>query len=529
MSAAHVPSPRATPVPQDPWRELVVIKRLEVGPPVVERRRVTTRYRVTLADRTEEIALMYRFGEDVFDPATSVDRNLAAMLTAQVALNYGLFAEEIAFAGVFDETDRRFLRDMAENTAREITVKKLLQHNPFLRGAAVNLPPVKRERYCHARLEFMPNPAGAAPTDSAPVQPWGRASAHAILSSGGKDSLLTLGILRELGCETFPIFVNESGRHWLTALNAYRHLQATHPGTKRVWTNADRVFNWFVRLFPFVRRDFQDVRADEYPIRLWTVAVFLFGALPLLKKHGVGRLSIGDEYDTSRRAKHEGIPHYDGLYDQSRYFDVALTTYFARKGWGVEQFSLLRPLSELLVQGTLAGRYPDLFRHQTSCHAAHVHDGRVHPCGRCEKCRRIVGMLLALGHEPAGCGYSREQVDRCLAMIATRGVDQEGEAVEHLAFLLQKKGLLPLNATGMPQPRERPEIMQLRLDRDRSPTDTVPADLRNAVYGILLQHAGGAVRLTESGWVPDDPLSQEGVREGLERVATDAEREAFHD
>jgi hypothetical protein len=84
------------------------------------------------------------------------------------------------------------------------------------------------------------------------------------------------------------------------------------------------------------------------------VAVFLFGVLPLLRRRGVARVAIGDEYDTTRRERFEGIPHYDGLYDQSRFFDEALTRFFERKGWGVQQFSLLRPLSELLVERTLA-------------------------------------------------------------------------------------------------------------------------------------------------------------------------------
>ncbi|MFH1350798.1 MAG: creatininase family protein [Pseudomonadota bacterium] len=43
--------------------------------------------------------------------------------------------------------------------------------------------------------------------------------------------------------------------------------------------------------------------------------------------------------DTTRRLSLQGITHYDGLYDQSRYFDNALTRYFHRKGWGISQFS----------------------------------------------------------------------------------------------------------------------------------------------------------------------------------------------
>ena len=139
------------------------------------------------------------------------------------------------------------------------------------------------------------------------------------------------------------------------------------------------------------------MRADIYPIRLWTVAVFLFGALPLMRKRGIDRLVIGDEFDTSTRVRHKGITHYDGLYDQSRWFDNAMSRYFRRKSWGVAQFSLLRPLSELLIEKILVERYPELLRLQLSCHAAHADGDEVLPCGRCEKCRRIAGMLLAFG------------------------------------------------------------------------------------------------------------------------------------
>ena len=111
---------------------------------------------------------------------------------------------------------------------------------------------------------------------------------------------------------------------------------------------------------PFVRPDYARVRSDEYPIRLWTVAVFLFGALPVLRRRGIGRIVIGDEYDTTVRAHHRGIPHHAGLYDQSRYFDNALSRLYRRKNWPLTQFSILRPLSEMLIETVLARRYPHL-------------------------------------------------------------------------------------------------------------------------------------------------------------------------
>ena len=146
-----------------------------------------------------------------------------------------------------------------------------------------------------------------------------------------------------------------------------------------------------------------------------------------LRKRGVGRLLIGDEYDTTERKNFKGITHYDGLYDQSRYFDDNMTRYFMRKGWAVTQFSVLRPLSEMLIETILAKRYKELIKHQVSCHAAHKEkDGeRIKPCGKCEKCKRIIGMLTAINVDPKVCGYTeyadcRRLKISCKYLIASR-------------------------------------------------------------------------------------------------------------
>jgi len=494
------------------WNCLHVAERLEVGPVHLEPNRLVAPYTLVRKRKVARTELIYRYEEEVFDAADPGAQDLARMMAAQIALNYGLFCDEIVFHGDYDAADRDFLEKMIENTSREIAVKKFLQPNPFLRGPAAKLPVIRPPRWTHATLRFTGTERsngtrrkGSAAVRATPVDTGWQTQREsvAVLSSGGKDSLLSFGLLREIGHDVHAIFINESGNHWLTARNAYRHLQEHHPGTARVWTNSDRVFSWFLRQFPFIRPDFHSVRADEYPIRLWTVAVFLFGAMPLLRKRGIGRLVIGDEYDTTRRAVHQGIPHYDGLYDQSRFFDRELSRYFQRKGYGVRQFSLLRPLSELLVQKTLARRYPDLFVHQVSCHAAHSEDGRVLPCGKCEKCRRIVGMLVASNVDPALCGYTPAQVDHCLRALARVGVHQEADCAAHVLSILRQKGLLPEGDTPV-RPRSHPEVTQLRLDPERSPLEDIPEDLRERLLRIYLAHANGVVRREGRAWVRCD-------------------------
>lgn len=235
-----------------------------------------------------------------------------------------------------------------------------------------------------------------------------------VLVVEGQESLLSLALLREAGREAHPVFINESGAHWLTALNSYRHLLGEDTGTARVWT----------------------------------VAVFSFGALPVHRLRGLGNLVIGDEHDTTRRSRLDGILHYDGLFDQSRYFDLASSRYFQRKGWGVTQRSLVRPLSELLVQRVLALRYPRLQEQQTSCHSARMRGRRAVPGGRCEKCSRVVGMLLATGADPRRCGYTAQQVDRCLRELTRTALRQEEETARRTLHLLRRRGPIPQAGAG---------------------------------------------------------------------------------
>ncbi len=500
----------------DPLNMLAVIPRLEVGPVQLERRRLIAPYKVTQDGQADSIDLICRYEEDVFIPGDQVSVNLANMVSVHVALNYGLFCDEMVLHGSFDRHDRGFIEDMAQNTAREIFVKKFLGSNPFLRGRVAQLPPVKRDNYLRARIHFSGEPSVPERLSSKDTQKPGdwdvSPSRHAVLSSGGKDSLLSFGLLREIGCEVHPIFINESGRHWFTALNAYRYFTANVPRTARVWTNADRVFNWMLRHLPFVRRDFVRLRSDEYPIRLWTVAVFIFAALPILKKRGVGRLLIGDEFDTTHKSSYRGITHYSGLYDQSRFFDNVLTRYFHRKGWGINQFSILSSLSELLIEKILVERYSKLQIHQVSCHATHKEGDRIRPCGRCEKCRRIVGMLMALGADPTNCGYTQEQIELCLKSLEDKGVHQETEGAEHLAFLLKQRGLISKPFIGAAPSRQRPEIMKMRVDPKRSPIDGIPVNLRERLYRIYLGHGEGAVKRDGRKWIEFDPLTDPALK-----------------
>ena len=478
-------------------QKLKVIDRMEIGPVYLEKNRLRSKYKIIQGKNEDSTTLEYRYEEKVFLPDELESINLANMIGAQVAINYGLFCKEIVFHGYFDVLDQTFILNMAANTAQEIYVKKFLEYNPFLKETVSGLSPVKLDNYLQASINFTEN---YQQTNSH----WKvDNSSYCILSSGGKDSLLSYSLLKELGYETHPIFVNESGRHWFTALNAYRYFKNQYNETARVWTNSDRIFAWMLRHLPFIKTNFSQIRSDEYPIRLWTVAVFLFGVLPILRKRGIRHLIIGDEFDTTRYVNFKGIPHYDGLFDQSRYFDNDMTRFFIQKDWNIRQFSILRPLSEMLIQKILATRYHDHLKQQMSCHAAHIQGDRVYPCGYCEKCRRIVGMLKAIDIDPSNCGYNDQQVTNCLNAISEKGVYQEQEGAKHLIYLLTQKHLI----NNLINVKSYNEIMKLRIDAEASPIHDIPEKLREPLYKIFLEYAEGALKKEKMDWIEFDIFS----------------------
>ena len=165
---------------------LLVIDKFEIGPVKLEKKRFLSPYKITQNGEEHSIDLIYRYEEEVFDPKGQGSKNLADMVAVQVALNYGLFCKEIVFHGSFDKYDQQFIKDMMENTSREIYVKKFLEPNPFLQGAAASLAITKLDHYTQAIINF--NSEQKSRTEKSNHWEIDR-KIHAILSSGGKDCL----------------------------------------------------------------------------------------------------------------------------------------------------------------------------------------------------------------------------------------------------------------------------------------------------------------------------------------------------
>lgn len=476
-----------------------VLKKLSVKNIHIEPRKVKATYCVEkISGETTSFELIYSYEHPYFNKKLSDDINLASMMLAQVALNYGLFFETIEFDGLFDKHDQQFIKDMMENTSREILTNKLLIDNEFLKSPFNNLQPEKKDKYTQANIFFIntqfENSKLAREESETDL------NKYTILSSGGKDSLLTYGIIKEIG-EPYPVFINEAGRHWFTAVNSHRYYKANEANTEKPWCNSDRLFNWMLKQLPFIKENYATIRSDMYPIRLWTVAVFLFGVLPIARKKAIGNILIGDEFDTTVKGNKDGISHYNALYDQSKYFDNAMTRYYKSKGWNMYQYSLLRSMSELLIMKVLIKRYPQLQEQQVSCHAAHEVNGRMYPCGKCEKCRRIIGMIKVLDENPEKCGYNQEQINNCLRALETKSVKQIGSDAAHLYHMLIEKNLIERNEFTLKLSKKHSEIVKLRFDPERSNLEDMPMHIRKPLFKILESYSDGAVKRENKQWI----------------------------
>ncbi len=105
------------------------------------------------------------------------------------------------------------------------------------------------------------------------------------------------------------------------------------------------------------------------------------------------------------------------------------------------------------------------------------------------------------------CGYSKEQIARCLKALTVKSIHQEKEGVEHLAYLLRRKEAIKKSFIGTVEAHERPEIMKLRFDSERSLVEEIPMALREPLYGLYLHHVEGSVMRRGRAWIAFDLMN----------------------
>ena len=476
--------------------------RIIVGPAEVKGRRASVKYTLEFDGLRKEYELVNVYPEDVDQKVLSAFFNVAGIVPA---INYTLFSDEIKLDLELDQVDLKFFEDMSRVTARDIFVNRIVNRTGLIREEYLPNPedirPEDAEPKAHVSAEKITS------SDIGPVQLDEKSCG--VMSSGGKESLFTYGLLREMGCNVYSFFLNESGRHWWTALTAYRELARRDPNTRKVWSNIDRLFAFIEKNMKIVVPNYWRKNREIYPVRLFWYANYILSFIPIALKHGVGNIVMGNEFDdpSGLTFEYKGIRHYYATFDQSLDFDNYMTGYFKAKGLDIKQWSPLRPLTPISMLKIFKDRYPDLIPLITSCHSTHIENGVVKPCGTCFKCNGVQLMLLAVGIDPRLLRYEDKHIETLPQRIARGLIRLEPSLIQHSIYLATQRGVWK---QGKAEPVWHVEM--LHFDNINATPSFIPHKwLRRRVLDLYEKYTLGYVKLVGDKWVPMS-------REEIERI-----------
>jgi hypothetical protein len=461
---------------------------IAVSEPILQEKRVSTKISCTdTAGEQHFFNLRFKYEE----PIDQKQLALLRLASVMPLLNYGLFTKEIRLEWPISKADLSLLNDLLDVFSKDIFINKLVRKkNPYVLPQFIPSPDEVSETNARPMAKIV------APSliENVPIFSELNDNSCGVLSSGGKESLLTYAMLKEIGAEVHPLYVNESGGHWRTALPAYQQFRDSDPNTARVWTNVDRFYTFMLDKMRIIRKDHRKIWADTYPIRLCIFPVYVFLLLPLFAKRGIGNILIGSEFDDPRVSPYfAGFRHFFGVYDQTQDFDIRMEQWFSKRMPGMRQWSAVRSISGLIVERILTSRYPELARLQRSCHSCRFDHSDYLPCGKCSKCQGILLFLLANDVDPSIMGYCDGDVAALPARIAEGNLRLDEDEKNYALFLAK---LLPNLKNQEPF-----HIETIHIHKPTSDPQLLPARFRSPILKILAKYTKGVSTLKGESWI----------------------------
>ncbi len=470
--------------------DIQCFKSIEVSNPEIKKMAVQTNVTCrTVNGENHCFSLLAKYEESLSEDYLPILRLASAM----PILNYGLFTKKIKLNYALSESDLSLLKDLLDIFSKDIFINKLIRRkNPYI------LP------------EFLLTEKDATEENARPLAVLSRSSVEedyllcsefdenscGVLSSGGKESLLTYALLKEMKAKVYPLYVNESGGHWKTAIPAYRNHVDCDSNTGKVWVNVDRFYTFMLDHMKIIRPDHRKVWSDTYPIRLCIFPVYVFYLLPIFCSKKIGNLLIGSEFDDPRISPfYSGIKHYYGVYDQTQEFDLRMEKWYEKRMPGIRQWSAVRPVSGLIVERILTKRYPEIAKYQRSCHSCHFQGREILPCGDCSKCLGIQLFLRAINADSAIMGYSKNDAALFPERFAKGGLRLDEDEREHAAFLA---GKYDFRIRGT----EHAHVETIHLFEETANMNLVPKRFRNKLLKILMEYTNDFTVLRDDKWVP---------------------------
>lgn len=463
-----------------------------VSDPIVQRNGVCTK--ISCIDTEGEkhlFNLRFKYEEQPSQKQLVLLR-LAAVMPL---LNYGLFTKEIRLDFQVCQADFSLLSDLLEIFTKDIFINKLVRNkNPYVLSQYI---PSKSE-VTEENARPMAKIIAINCVEDYSISSNLKEESCGVLSSGGKESLLTYAMLKEIGVEVHPLYVNESGGHWRTALPAYRHFKEQYTNTTRVWTNVDRFYTFMLDQMRIIRKDHRKIWADTYPIRLSIFPFYIFLLLPIFVQRQIGNILIGSEFDDPRLSPYfAGIRHFFGVYDQTQDYDLRMEQWFSKRMPGMRQWSAVRSISGLIVERILTKRYPELARLQRSCHSCHFEHGTLIPCGKCSKCQGVLLFLLANQVDPSIMGYTKTDVETLPARISQGNLRIDNDEKNLALFLTKLVSTL--------EDLEIRHIETIHLYKPTGNLQLMPTCVRSRILKILKEYTNGFSKLKDKKWIAAPP------------------------
>lgn len=465
---------------------LAVIDEIRVAPEASGNGRIRSTVTVRTGDIEKSFSLIYSYSEPV-----TVNENIAGLMSALPVINFTLFAKKLVLDFPVSDQDMEYLRELVRINNTEVFVNKLL-----------------RRRYEFFRKEYLPKEEDISPQNARGVteivrsrtfmEP-GKVSREgsdevAVLSSGGKESLLTYGMLRETGARTHAFYFNESGSHWFTASTAYAYYKSCYRDVHKVWSNVDRLYRFFLRNLPQIDQAAIRRKTDTYPVQLFIFPVYVMAFVPLARKLGIGSMVLGDEFDDPREmSDYRGIHHYYGVFDQTHDFNRLMSAYLSSKGMDFEVWSAVYAISGSVVEKILINRYPELFRLQRSCHSCRSREGGMVPCGKCSKCLGIMMFTLAAGGNPKTILYGDESLEKLEQMVSSERMRLDSD---ELNLMKEKLGFTSTSVEDL----QHVDGIHL-LPGEETPFEKIPEAFREKLSSMMSSYASGTYELIGSQWI----------------------------
>ncbi len=441
---------------------------------------------VTSGGSAKTFRLIFTYSEPV-----AVDERIAGLILTMPVINFTYFARELRLDFPIGTADLDLLRNFLKVNAREVFINKIC-----------------RRRYEFIRKEYIPADSDINASNSdgmteviAHVSAQGNYNMRgdkktsAVLSSGGKESLLSYGMLKEIGERTFSFFFNESGGHWITAKTSYDYFSANFRDVLKAWSNVDRFYKFMQRQVKILDQVAVTRWADTYPLQLFIFPVYIFALIPFMIKHSISSVYIGDEFDDPREMpEFHGLKHYYGIFDQSLDFNKLMSKYFTSIGIDAVLTSAVYPISGNMVEKILLQRYPDLFSLQRSCHSCHYENGKIVPCGRCSKCLGIQMFVRAAGGDPAKIGYESISIEELHRRVMSERMRLDSDELSYMKSMLFDNN----------EPRVSHVTGIHILPGEKRPGELMPEHVRNKIVEIIQKYTDGKFSLVNGEW----PLSE---------------------